>query len=862
MKIRKKLTMIALVAVFCGNLFARNSAAGQGVVKKFFDGYAEAKRHQSLFPKPPEMVPAGMQQKPGKTRWPFWDFAGTKIDAPILGNGDMLAAFAGPPEYPQFWVTSNDFWQMESNPNWEFFHDYAVAKYSPYMSLGSPRPLGRIVFEIPGLENAGYRAWQEFGDACTYAEYTAKGNIVRLKSWVAAQENILVVEFTADRQTAISAGFFFPNELGKGCDVGVDFEGLGESDEILVGTFVGLIGGKTLQIKDRKNRVIYGYREFSDQVDVPVKAAFAGKFLGADSSNVAIDDGDKALKAVIVPGETLYFVLPLRSWAKVSRPLEYARSRAGWITSDDLDELWKQHTLWWKDFWQVSGVQLEDTLIEQRYYLSQYMMGSLSRDPDYPPNILGISTFDRMMWNGNYKINYNHQSPYLGLLASGHFRQSDPHDAPYLAMMDIGREMSQRLLGHKGVYLPLGLGPVGMVSEPLLLNMKSPAIHGAINMIMRYKLTMDNEYLKKVYPFLKSVADFWEYDLVLRDGKYNVVGDGFHERAVSAIDKNAPPLNPTNTLGYLKTFFREMSQISRELEIDADRRETWLNIADNLAPYRIGTINAIEENLTLWNEKEKAIRELVPKNLWNVPVFFNEEVGSAWSTHFPANIMQIYPAGAIGLNSPEEELTAARNTIHALSCMEEELGRLNSQNGDFDNYVKPVTHPHFYRKGAWNAENLDCLFFPAAVRVGYDPEKIWNELRQIITYRGLPNGFIDRNPHGIEKLSTVPNTVQEMMLLSHEGVLRFFRVWPGKSQPNAAFEGLWAYGAFVVGATLRNGVVSSIRIESKKGSTCTVENPWKGKNIRITGSNGELLLSGDIFSFDTVAGGIYYLESN
>ena len=860
MEVRMNLAMIALGTIFCGNLFAQSSTADQGAVKKFFDSYDVAKQHASLFPKPPEMVPAGMTQKPGTTRWRMWDYAGTKIDAPIMGNGDMLAAFAGPPEWPQFWVTSNDFWQMESNPNWEFFHDNAVAKYDPPMSLGSPRPLGRIVFEIPGLENAGYKAWQEFGDACTYAEYTAKDNIVRMKSWVAALENILVIEFTAERQIGISADFYFPNELGKGCDVGVDFEGLGESDESLAGTFAGLLGGKPLQVKNRRNDVIYGYREFSDRVDVPTKAAFAGKFLSKKTSNADIDSGDKILNAVIVPGETLYFVLPLRSWAKVSRPLEYARSRAGWITSDDVDEVWKQHSLWWKDFWQVSGVQFDDSLIEQRYYLSQYMMASLSRDPDYPPNILGISTFDRMSWNGNYKINYNHQSPYLGLMASGHFQQSDTHDAPYLAMLDIGREMSQRLLGHKGVYLPLGLGPAGMVSEALLLNMKSPAVHGAINMIMRYKLTMDKEYLKKIYPFLKSVADFWECDLELRNGKYNVVGDGMHERTTKAIDRNAPPLNPTNTLGYLKTFFGEMAAICSELGIEADKKELWMQIASNLAPYKIGVIDAIEENFTLFNEREIAIRELVPKNLWNVPVFFNEEVGNAWSCHFPANIMHIYPAGAIGLGSPEEELTAARNTVHALSCMEEGLGRLNSQNNASNNrYERPITHSHFYRAGAWNASNLGCLFFPAAVRVGYDPEAILNELRQLITYRGLPNGYIDRNPHGIENLSTVPNTIQEMMLLSHEGVLRFFRVWPRKSQPNAAFEGLWAYGAFVVGAALQNGEVSSIHIESKKGLTCTVENPWPGKIVRVICSSGEQLLSGDIFSFDTVAGEIYYL---
>ena len=71
-------------------------------------------------------------------------------------------------------------------------------------------------------------------------------------------------------------------------------------------------------------------------------------------------------------------------------------------------------------------------------------------------------------------------------MVSGHFQQSDPHDAPYLKLMEISDEMCKRLLHHEGLYYPLGLGPHGLVSEALLLHMKSPAIHGALNMIYRY----------------------------------------------------------------------------------------------------------------------------------------------------------------------------------------------------------------------------------------------------------------------------------------------------------------------------------------------------------------------------------------
>ena len=63
-----------------------------------------------------------------------------------------------------------------------------------------------------------------------------------------------------------------------------------------------------------------------------------------------------------------------------------------------------------------------------------------------------------------------------------------------------------------------------------------------------------------------------------------------------------------------------------------------------------------------------------------------------------------------------------------------------------------VQNPHFYKAGAFNASNLSCLFFTAAVRVGYAPEIIWKEMRDMILNRGIPNGFLKENPHGIEQL--------------------------------------------------------------------------------------------------------------
>ncbi len=52
-------------------------------------------RNKAVFTEAPTAVPDGNVDVSGGGRWKIWQNAGTKIDAPILGNGDLLAAVAG-----------------------------------------------------------------------------------------------------------------------------------------------------------------------------------------------------------------------------------------------------------------------------------------------------------------------------------------------------------------------------------------------------------------------------------------------------------------------------------------------------------------------------------------------------------------------------------------------------------------------------------------------------------------------------------------------------------------------------------------------------------------------------------------------
>ncbi len=78
-------------------------------------------------------------------------------------------------------------------------------------------------------------------------------------------------------------------------------------------------------------------------------------------------------------------------------------------------------------------------------------------------------------------------------------------------------------------------------------------------------------------------------------------------------------------------------------------------------------------------------------------------------------------------------------------------------------------------------------------------------------------------PHGIENCSTVPNTINEMLCMSHKGILRLFSVWP--KEKDARFANFRAWGAFLVASSLKSGNVEYVSIFSEKGKDCTLINP-------------------------------------
>ena len=706
-------------------------------IKQFFP------KHRYLFEKPPEHTPADHS-----------------IDAPLLGNGDVGVAIAGNSWTREYLIAKNDFWKLRKGRRFG----------------GGPAPIGSLTLNFRDLFRVGtYRVKQDIRSGVALGEFASGVRSISTKSWVAATENILIIEVTC-----------------KGEATTIDAE-------------LSVASGRGSESECREDpQSLWGSRKFSHKCQIETGAGVA---VGCVFSHGDLLHDLRSI--TISSGESVLYVVSLCSNFESTAYVKRAKQRLSALLDsgvDGIDKLYERHCRWWEDFWGASSVHIDDSIIEKQYYLSQYILASASRNPGFPPPIFGTwITTDDPAWMGDYHLNYNHMAPYYGLYSSNHIEQTAPYDAPILDFFDRGSFYAKSILGIRGVYYPVGIGPKGVETtwdahpvdhlapdyenEGLFFGQKSNAAYAVVNMSMRWFATYDLEYAETVYPFIKAVAEFWQDYLTWDGERYISKSDSIHEGS-------GPDMNPILSLGLVRCVMTTVIDMGRELSVDEDRHAAWQNIFDNLSDFPV------------FDRRGKQIFRLT-------------ETGVDWWENNTLAIQHIYPSGAIGPDSDPKLLRISRDTIEVMD--------------------------------RWFDGNGMNSFYPAAVRVGYNPDIILSKLREHCTRNLHPNGFTISNPHGIETCSTVPNTINEMLCMSHSGVIRVFYNWPRSH--DASFETLRAHGAFLVSSGLIQGVIDKVTIISEKGRTCRVANPWPGNDVELTRNGGSTaIMQGDMLEIDTSPG--------
>lgn len=546
--------------------------------------------------------------------------------------------------------------------------------------------------------------------------------------------------------------------------------------------------------KGESGATVYLTRSFIKETDIPTMIAFALRTTAADCR-----------KITLYPGRPVTLFIALESRFKKRNPLKHVLKEVRDIDFKAAERLWEAHNAWWKSYWNKSSFTMSDEVLLKAYYQGLYTMAACSRDQKFPPALFGWVTTDKPTWNGDYHLNYNFYAPFYGLYSANRIEQATGQETPLLDFMPRGRWYAEQVTQTRGILYPVGIGPLGVEvtrdfpvlkdngyteegdveAGGLFYKQRSHALFGTVNMAQHWRHTYDLSYGKRIYPYVLAIADFWEDFLKFEDGQYQIYGDAENEK--SGFSKNSGM-----SIALLKNALELAIDLSKELKRDEHRQAKWQDIITHLR--KLPTYERKGKRFLRGAEEDEHGRQV-----------------------FGVSFSMIYPANGVTPDSDSVLLATGWNTVDAIQ--------------------------------QWQHHNATSSFYPAAVRVGYAPEKIMEELRRYAVHT-YPNGFQLDNPHGIENSCTVANTLNEMACMSVGNKIRLFAVWP--KAIDAGFEKIRTWGAFLVSASLRGGTVCDVSLFSEKGRFCTVVNPWKGQSVLLV-RNGkpDKQLQGEELTFST-----------
>ncbi|MBO5935110.1 MAG: hypothetical protein J6Q94_06440 [Clostridia bacterium] len=474
----------------------------------------------------------------------------------------------------------------------------------------------------------------------------------------------------------------------------------------------------------------------------------------------------------------------------------------------------------WKKFFSASKVTLPDKTIEKHYNASLYLLACCMGNAKFPPGLFGnFITDDFFPWAGDYHLNYNYEAPYYCVFSSNHPELANGYMMPLEDMIEKGREYA-KFENCKGIYFPVSFGPKGLdlytmkgckEHDILFLGQKSNAAYAAVIVAMHWYSTYDKDYARNhLYPYMREVADFWEDYLVKEKNRYVILKDAAHEIPYYRCEKfkywthknQIEAKNNIVSVALVRMVMKCILDMSAELDIDSEKRAVWQDILDNISEFP----TFIKRGKRCFRYTEKGMR---------------------WRNDNTVGLQHIFPISQIGLGSDKKLLKIARNSYF-----------MNDRRLD---------------------DNGSNSYLPAGARIGVDPKYLIDGLRMNIKEFALPNMLFRHHGGGIEHLTTVPATINEMLMQSHEGIIRLFPCWD--KNDDASFENLRADGAFLVSAEIKNGKIPAVKIRSLAGRKCTVDCGFVKNVIRVVdGKKIKFQKNDNVISFKTDVDTEYLLK--
>ena len=466
-----------------------------------------------------------------------------------------------------------------------------------------------------------------------------------------------------------------------------------------------------------------------------------------------------------------------------------------------------EHLSWWKNYWNTSKISIPNKRLEKQYYLEMYKFGAAARDNTPPIALQAVWTADHGKlppWKGDFHHDLNTQLSYWPAYAGNLLELEDGFLNWLWKYRTTFKKYTKDYFEADGLNVP---GVTTLDGEPMggwIQYSFGPTVSAWLghHFYLHWRFSMDREFLKdKAYPWIKDVAIFLNDITVKEGGKRKLIMSSSPE--IFNNSKKAWFKETTNfDLSLIRWTYEKAAELATELNI-TDEAEKW------------NTILAEWPQLAVDKESGFQFSPTVPYE--------------SSHRHF-SHLMGYHPLGLVDFSKGKKDQKIILNTLKNLEKQGSDywtgysfswLGNLYARAFDGENAerVLEIFSKCFCLKNSFHANGDQC-------KAGYSK----------YTYR----------PFTLEGNFAFASGIQEMLLQSHTGTVRLFPALP-KDWKNASFRDFRTDGAFILSANLEKGMVKSVTIQSEKGGTITLLNPFKNA---VFSSNKDFETKGNLLIFN------------
>lgn len=483
----------------------------------------------------------------------------------------------------------------------------------------------------------------------------------------------------------------------------------------------------------------------------------------------------------------------------------------------------------WKNYWNKSGVKLNDPFLERMWYHNLYFFNCATKAEATTPGLFANWSYNTIgtAWHGDYHMNYNTQQPFWLTFSSNHPEKNLPYVNLIEKLMPVSKRWAKEYYELPGAYFPHSAYPVDMTMNAYPVPTwgweiaETPwAVQG---LWWHYLYSGDVAFLKnRAFEPMKVAVEF----LVAYMKRPEASGpqwkdDKFH------IFPTVPPelygLRPGFKYNYdcnadlslTKFVFKAFTEATRVLRIEKSEK---------------ALLEDVKMILSRFPEYPTAVSSKYGKVLVSVPEEHDQVVYNVPNALFTA-----FPGEDHGLHSDPKTMEILKNTFY------------NQQNEGGNDLV-------FINLQAVRIGMLDLERFKRQVNYCLLPNGTTSD--RVMQVHGrysdtTPYGYMDKMGIWFENFA-LPVVVNECLMQSYNGTIRLFPNWP--MEKDAEFHHLRAVGAFLVSATLKNGKVEEIRVTSEAGGVLKMILPWPNGGTVASTSAGKKSLSSSSVELQTTKG--------